>query len=98
MCLALLQIIVHEKSSLDDDSDSYDDIESDQWNLYFAISMSFNCNKHLNTFTMVVGLDFKLLRQKHEIVLFFYCILFQLRVPGSMITLKTMTEIITFVF
>ena len=33
--------------------------------------MSFNCNKHLNTFNMVVGLEFKLVRQKHEIVLFF---------------------------
>ena len=60
--------------------------------------MSFNCNKHLNTFNMVVGLEFKLVRQKHEIVLFFYCILLQLRVPGGMITLKLMTKTITFVF
>ena len=60
--------------------------------------MSFNCNKHLNTFNMVVGLEFKLVWQKHEIVQFFIACMLQLRVPGSMITLKSMTEIITFVF
>ena len=34
--------------------------------------MSFyNCNKHLNTFNMIAGIEFELVRQKHEIVLFF---------------------------
>ena len=47
---------------------------------------------------MVAGLEFKHVRQKHEIVLFFYCILLELQVPGSMVTLKSMTEIVTFVF
>ena len=41
--------------------------------------MSFNYNKHLNTFNMVAGLEFKLVRQKHEIVLFFaaYCFTYE---------------------
>ena len=36
----------------------------------------FNCNKHLNTFNMIAGLEFKLaVRQIHKMVLFFiaYC-------------------------
>ena len=33
--------------------------------------MSFlNCNKNLNTFNMVAGLEFKLVLQNHEIVMF----------------------------
>ena len=73
--MALLQISVHEKSSLDDDTVIDEDIKNDEIYISFAISMSFNCNKHLNTCNMLAGLEFKLLRQKHEIVLFFiaYC-------------------------
>ena len=69
--MALLQISVQEKGSLDDDSGSNEDIVNNEIYHDFAISISFNCNKRLNTFNMVAGLEFKLVRQKHEIVLFF---------------------------
>ena len=39
---------------------------------FISISISFNCNKHINTFNMIAGLEFKLVWQKHEIVLFFF--------------------------
>ena len=47
---------------------------------------------------MIAGLEFKLVRHKTQNSSVSYCILIQLRFPGSMITLKSMTEIITFVF
>ena len=62
--MALLQINVHEKSSLNDDNDSDEDIESDEiYILQYRYLLTAT-----STFNMVAGLEFKLVRQKHEIV------------------------------
>ena len=68
--MELLQISVHEKSSLNDDSDSDEDIESDEMYILQYRCLLTATYKHLSTFNMVAGLQFKLVRQKHEIVLF----------------------------